>query len=236
MSKMLNGNPFLEIENPKAWGPGSFEMALPLVKAAKIRPGMRILEVGGGSGQIATTIAKYWDITVVTLEPWAKSNEIQAYAAEQGVENKVLQLKVKAQSLPFSNDTFDAIISIGSFEMIGDERPLALSEMIRVAKTGAQIGIAEPMCLPGIMPDDLAALDSQFNLGYQECFLTLDWNCDLFTKQGIAITKSYYFEQAYQWWLNYRDQRRISEAEQELITRDNSRWLSLGLVVGEKQV
>jgi ubiquinone/menaquinone biosynthesis C-methylase UbiE len=54
-----NVNPFLEIENPKAWGQASIEMSLPLVKAVNIKPGMRILEVGGGSGQIATTIARH---------------------------------------------------------------------------------------------------------------------------------------------------------------------------------
>ncbi|TXK77672.1 cyclopropane-fatty-acyl-phospholipid synthase family protein [Paenibacillus sp. N3.4] len=227
-------NPFLNIKTPKAWGPGSFEMALPLVKATNIRPSMRILEVGGGSGQIATTIAKHWNVSVVTLEPWANTNEIQAYAADEGVENQVLQLKIKAQSLPFAENTFDAIISIGSFEMIGDERPIALAEMTRVAKTGARIGIAEPMCLSGAMPDELVELDIQCSLGFQKCFSDLDCNRNLFTEQGLAITESYYFGEAYQWWLNYRDQRRISEAEQELITRDNGRWISLGLVVGEK--
>ncbi|RTE07192.1 class I SAM-dependent methyltransferase [Paenibacillus whitsoniae] len=39
--------------------------------------------------------------------------------------------------MAFAAETFDAIISIGSFEMIGEERPHALSEMIRVAKKGA---------------------------------------------------------------------------------------------------
>lgn len=234
MNKNLTTNPFLNIEKPKAWGPGSFEMVFPLVLATKIRPGMRILEVGGGSGQIATTIAKHWNVSVVTLEPWAENNEIQAYAAEQGVENQVLQMKVKAQSLPFADNTFDAVISIGSFEMIGEERPIALKEMIRVSKPGARIGIAEPMCLPGEMPEDLVELDQQFNLGFQQCFSSLDWNRDLFTEQGLTITESCYFSEAYQWWLNYRDKKQISEAEQELITRDNSRWISLGMVVGEK--
>lgn len=230
----INANPFLQIENPMAWGPATFEMALPLVKALNIQPGMRILEVGGGSGQIATTIAKYWNTTVITLEPWADNNDIQTYAAQQRVENQVLQLKTNAQSLPFADNTFDAILSIGSFEMIGDERPLALTEMVRVAKSGARIGIAEPMCLPGKMPEELVEIDQKANLGFQQCFSTLDWNCNLFTQHGLAITENYYFEEAYTWWLNYRDQKRISADEQELITRDNGRWISLGLVVGEK--
>ncbi|MDF2650359.1 MAG: Methyltransferase type 11 [Paenibacillus sp.] len=120
--------------------------------------------------------------------------------------------------------------------MIGDERPLALSEMVRVAKPGARIGIAEPMCQPIPMPAELVELDNQFSLGFQACFKTLDWNCNLFAGQGLPITDSYYFDEAYQWWLNYRDLRCISEAEQQLITLDNGRWISLGLVVGEKSI
>lgn len=227
-------NPFLEINSPKAWGPATFEMALPLVHALGIKPGMRVLEVGGGSGQIAGTLAKHFDVNVVTLEPWAKTNEIQAYAAELGVENKVLQLKLKAQELPFADETFDAILSIGSFEMIGDERPLALAEMIRVAKTNARIGIAEPMCLPVEMPSELAQIDRQFKLGFEECFSTVNWNENLFKEQGLLIEQSSYFEEAYQWWLQYRDTAVISDAEKELITKDEGRWISLGLVVGKK--
>ncbi|XEC94285.1 hypothetical protein AB6A23_23685 [Paenibacillus tarimensis] len=71
-------------------------------------------------------------------------------------------------------------------------------------------------------------------MDFQKCFKTVEWNRDLWTEQGLTVTDSYYFQEAYQWWLDYRDQRGISEAEQELITRDNGRWLSLGLVVGEK--
>jgi hypothetical protein len=117
--------------------------------------------------------------------------------------------------------------------MIGEERPLALSEMIRVAKIGARIGIAEPMCLPGPIPIDIP--DSDTKRSFQECFSTLSWNCELFSNHGLEIVDSYYFDGAYQWWEEYRDQGRISEIEQQFITQDKGRWISLGLVVGVKQ-
>lgn len=225
------GNPFLNIKEPKAWGPGSFEMAKFLVESTNIKEGMRVLEVGGGSGQIATTIAKFWNVSVVTLEPWSDGTEIQSYAKKQNVENQVLALKIEAQAMPFASGTFDAVISIGSFEMIGKDRPVALSEMIRVAKSGARIGIAEPMCLPGPIPDDIP--DSETKRSFQECFATLSWNYDLFSDQGLKIVDNCYFDDAYQWWQKYRVQ--VSEEEQQFIVQDNGRWISLGLVVGEKQ-
>lgn len=225
----LNGNPFLNIKEPKAWGPGSFEMAKFLVKSTNVKEGMRVLEVGGGSGQIATTIAKFWNVSVVTLEPWSDGTDIQSYAKQQNVENQVLALKTMAQSMPFASGTFDAVISIGSFEMIGKDRPVALSEMIRVAKSGARIGIAEPMCLPGPIPADIP--DSNTKRSFQECFATLSWNCELFSGHGLKIVDNYYFDEAYRWWLQYR----VDDEEQQFITQDNGRWISLGLVVGEKQ-
>ena len=138
----------MELKDREAWGPGSFQMALPLVEAVGIRAGMRVLEVGGGSGQIAVTLAKHWDVTVFTLEPWFGGEHIQARAATAGVFDRVIALKLKAERPGFAEATFDAVISIGSFEMILDHRQAALAQMVRVAKPGARIGIAEPMCLP----------------------------------------------------------------------------------------
>jgi ubiquinone/menaquinone biosynthesis C-methylase UbiE len=207
------------------------EMAKFLVESTNVKEGMRVLEVGSGSGQITTTIAKYWNVSVVTLEPWTDGTEIQSYAKQQDVENQVLALKTKEQSMPFAPGTFDAVISIGSFEMIGKDRPVALSEMIRVAKSGARIGIAEPMCLPDPIPTDIS--DSETKRSFQECFVTFGWHCELFSDQGLKIVEKYYFDEAYQWWQKYRAQ--VSEEEQQFITQDDGRWISLGLVVGEKQ-
>lgn len=227
-------NPFLTIAKPQAWGPGSLEMAHGLVQATRISPGMRVLEVGGGSGQIAATIAKHWDTQVVTLEPWTDGAAILAYAASEGVANRVLPLRIVAQSLPFPADSFDAIISIGSFEMIGDERPQALREMIRVARPGSRIGIAEPMCLPVEMPADLRALDEEHRLTFRESFRTLAWNRQLFEDQGLSVVDEYYFPEAHAWWSAYAASGHISEGEKDFIRRDQGRWLSLGLMVGEK--
>lgn len=229
------GNPFLQIENPNAWGPGSFEMAFSLTRAINIQPGMRILEVGGGSGQIAATLAKHWDVSVVTLEPWSDGSEIRDAASKEGVGNRVLPVRITAQNLPFAAETFDAVISIGSFEMIGDKRPQALSEMVRVAKVGAMIGVAEPMCRTDTAPGDLAVLDEEHGLEFQKYLRTVEWCSNIFKLYDLTVTEAAYFSESRKWWMEYRATARISEREKELILRDNDRWIALGIVVGRKE-
>lgn len=120
--------------------------------------------------------------------------------------------------------------------MIGDECPEALAEMVRVARPGARVGIAEPICLPTSVPPEIAALDERGELGFQHFFRTVDWNRDLFTRAGLTVIQAFYFPQARRWWLAYEAQATQPgrEIERELIRRDDGRWLSPGLVVGEK--
>src|ERR671932_22440 len=186
-------NPFLSVTERAIGGPGTLEMALPLIEAVGIRAGMRVLEVGGGSGQVAAILAAHWRVDVVALEPWAGGARIQARAAAAGVGQRVLALKLKAQDLVIlAESTFDAVISIGSFEMIGDERPQALEQIGRVAKPGARIGIAEPMCLPGPVPPDVLELDRRHKQGKwsEYYFRTVNWNRALFERHGLAVAES----------------------------------------------
>jgi cyclopropane fatty-acyl-phospholipid synthase-like methyltransferase len=252
MEKETMNNPFLELKHRNAWGPGSFEMALPLIEAVGVKAGMRVLEVGGGSGQIATVLAKHWNVTVFALEPWFGGERIQAVAAAADVFDRVIALKMTAQEMAFADATFDAVISIGSFEMIGEKRAVALAQMVRVAKSGARIGIAEPMCLPVPIPPEIAELDraqASVRAGmfsddalFQDHFRTVEWNAELFRQAGLTITEHRYFSEAFKWWWEQfsierpptSEFNRKYNLERDLVKADGGRWLSLGMVVGEK--
>jgi SAM-dependent methyltransferase len=157
---------------------------------------MRVLEVGGATRQVATILAKGWGVMVFTPEPWHGGEDIQAHAAAVGVIDRVVALTSRAQDLPFAADTFDAVLSINSFEMIGDERPAALAEMVRVARPGARVGIAEPMCLPVPIPPEIAEIDERGRLRFQRCFRTVAWNRDLFMRTGLLVVEASYFPEA----------------------------------------
>lgn len=221
-------NPFLSIKNPKPFGAGSYEMAFPLINALNLKPGMRVLEIGAGSGQVATILAKNWNVSVVTLEPWEDLKAIQDFSIEQGVENLVLAMNVNAKQMPFPDNSFDVVFAIGSFFMI-DEREKALSEIIRVTRKNGYIGIAEPMSHSIEMPTKL--YKHEIASHYQNWLRTLAWNTNLFKQYQLTVFESYYFSESFQWM---KDNFRYYDGEKDFILDDNGRWLSLGLVVGQK--
>lgn len=221
-------NPFLSIDNPKPLGAGSYEMALPFINALNLKPGMRVLEIGAGTGQVATILAKNWSVSVITLEPWESLNVIQDFAAEHGVENDVLAIRANAKHIPFPDESFDAVFGIGSFFMI-DDREQALKEIIRVTRKAGHIGIAEPMCTSSPIPSDLRKYES-FD-SYKHWLRSLEWNSEIYRDHGLSVTEAYYFPDAYQWMI---DNFRYYDGEKDFILEDDARWLSLGLVVGQK--
>jgi cyclopropane fatty-acyl-phospholipid synthase-like methyltransferase len=212
-------NPFLDFSDYAIYNPGTLEMALPLVEAVGIKPGMRVLELGAGSGKIACLLAKHWNVTVITLEPWSDGADIQARAAREGVWDRVISMKLEAQHLPFSRSSFDAVIAFGTLEMIGQERPIALEQVKRVLKPGACFGIAEAMNL------DVSNPSFEFD--------TLEQTRVLFEHHGFEVIHAKYFEHGYQWWLDNAD-RIEKQKDDHLIRNDVGRSLSLGMVIGRK--
>ncbi len=78
----------------------------------------------------------------------------------------------------------------------GDERAAALADMVRVARPGSRVGIAEPMCLPSPIPAKTAALDARGDLRFQQCFRTVAWNAALFERCGLRVVEASYFPEA----------------------------------------
>jgi hypothetical protein len=106
--------------------------------------------------------------------------------------------------------------------------------LARVLKDGGSIGIAEPMCLDVPIPPDLAALDDSGRLGFRHSFRSLAWNRALFAAAGLKVHTARQFEEAREWWLAYAAEGRVSETERRFIAEDGGRWLTLGLVAGQK--
>ncbi|KZS84966.1 class I SAM-dependent methyltransferase [Mycobacterium persicum] len=109
-----------------------------LVATAGIGPGVRVLDVAAGSGNISLPAAKAGATVVSTDLTPELLQRSQARAAELGLTLQYQE--ANAQALPFAEDEFDAVISaIGV--MFAPDHQCSADELVRVCKPGGTIGV-----------------------------------------------------------------------------------------------
>lgn len=79
---------------------------------------------------------------------------------ETFVKNVAFQ-RASAENLPFSNESFDVVISNGVFNLIPDKTK-ALTEMFRVLKPDGRIMIADQILTGEVQKDIKARIESWF--------------------------------------------------------------------------
>ncbi len=101
--------------------------------------GAKILEIGAGTGRYSVTFAdKGYDVTAVELVP----HNIEIMKKKVKAEHNIKIIEGNAVDLSFLEDeTFDIVLLLGPMYHLftDDDKHAALSEAIRVAKTGGVI-------------------------------------------------------------------------------------------------
>jgi SAM-dependent methyltransferase len=109
-----------------------------VAEAARIGPGQRVLDVACGTGVLACAAAERAgaDGQVVGLDP---NPEMLAVARPKSA--RIEWRAGCAESLPFTDDSFDAVVSQFGL-MFFEDRVAALSEMMRVLRPGGRLAVA----------------------------------------------------------------------------------------------
>ena len=100
-------------------------------------PRLRLLDVAIGDGVYTTWLPEDWSIVGVDV------STAQLAACQRRNLSRDLQLVLgEAEDLPFRDRQFDAVLSNGGFNHFNDPEA-ALREMVRVAKPGAPVVVAD---------------------------------------------------------------------------------------------
>jgi SAM-dependent methyltransferase len=109
-------------------------LAAALLEAAEVRPGLRVLDVGCGPGALAARAAQLvGPAQVAAVDP----SEPFAEACRERVPGADVRVAA-AESLPFPDGTFDAVLSQLVVNFLADA-PAGVTEMRRVAKPGGVV-------------------------------------------------------------------------------------------------
>jgi len=137
--------------------PGGLSLTKRLGEMLGLCPGDRVLDVAAGRGASALFLARQFQCEVVGLD-YAAENVAQATAlAEQaGLAGWVRFEQGDAESLPFGDAEFDAVICECAFCTFPN-KPAAAAEFARVLKPGGRIGLSD-LTRNGSLPPELDGL------------------------------------------------------------------------------
>ena len=103
------------------------------------QPGLRLLDVAVGDGVYLPWMPADWQIVGIDVS-WSQLQMCRDRAAAP----RARLIQGEAESLPFGDARFDAVLSIGAFNYFNDPEG-ALREMVRVARPGATIVVSDEM-------------------------------------------------------------------------------------------
>lgn len=140
-----------------------------------VSPGGRVLDVGGGAGQLATLLAGLLDAYVTVLDPTA---EMVAHVPKS---ERVTGVQGTAEAIPLPGDDFDAIVVTDAFHHFRDQGA-AVAEFSRVVRDGGLILVLDldprPLAMRLIRIGEML-------LGEPGAFMTPEQMCAFMASHGI---------------------------------------------------
>jgi arsenite methyltransferase len=110
----------------------------------RLAPGERVLDLGSGAGTdslvAAQMVGPEGRVTGIDMTPEMLA-KARAAAAEMGMTN-VEFVEAEAERLPFTDGSFDVVISNGVIDLIPD-KDAVFSELFRVLAPGGRIQVAD---------------------------------------------------------------------------------------------
>jgi cyclopropane fatty-acyl-phospholipid synthase-like methyltransferase len=124
-------------------GPHALWLTEWLSQRLELTPGMRVLDLGCGKALSSIFLAKEFGVTVWAADLWTKPAENMERIERAGLSSAVFPVSVEAHALPFSESSFDAIVSFDAYHYFGTD-DLYLGYITSFLKPGGRLGIVVP--------------------------------------------------------------------------------------------
>jgi len=163
-----------------------------LAELCHIGEDVYVLDVGCGAGQTACFFAKRLGCRVMGVDIVERIVERSRERADaEGVADRTEFRVADAQSLPFEDDTFDAVIT-ESVTVFPEDKEKAVNEYMRVTKPGGYVGLSESTWLKTPPPPEILAWAAQ-DLGAHVKPLTSDGWTRLLDGAGLRdiVSRTY---------------------------------------------
>lgn len=131
-------------------GPNPIKLEEELLEDNLIPEGALVCDLGSGNGLTSVFLAKEYGFKVVAADLWSDPEENMAFFRKMGLdETQISAQKVDATDPDFAPETFDAVVSIDSYNYFGRDRAYLDKKLLPYVKKGGYIYIA----VPGMVKD-----------------------------------------------------------------------------------
>lgn len=133
-----------EFVSPLLMGPSSLILLEELVSHLTIKEGMKILDLGCGTGLTSIYLAKKYGNQVIAADLWISPTDNARRFNQLEVDHIVTPIYAEAHQLPFAESYFDIIIAVDSYHYFGHKDNYLDEYLIKHLKPGGVIAIAIP--------------------------------------------------------------------------------------------
>jgi SAM-dependent methyltransferase len=124
-------------------GPNPLWLAEDLARDCRLRPGMKVLDLGCGTGMTSVFLAREYGVQVWAAEHWLSAEDNAARFRAAGVAGQIHSVAAEAHALPFGEGQFDVIVSVDAYHYFGTA-DLYIGYIIKFLARGGQLAIAVP--------------------------------------------------------------------------------------------
>jgi len=221
-------------------GPNVLWLTEALTDAMRLRPGMRVLDLGCGRALSSIFLAKEYGVQVWAADLWIVPEENARRVREAGLEAQVFPLRVEAHTLPFAPEFFDAVVSADAYHYFGTDEMYLGWHLLKHVRPGGQIGVVAPGLREEIAGEVPEHLRPYWNWEFWT-FHSPAWWRRHWAKTGlVTVERADWLADGWEAWLRWdeyaQQQGVVSDAtEAEMLREDGGRWLGFTRVVGRKR-
>lgn len=132
-----------ETINNMMMGPNPIKLEEELLIDHKIPQGATVMDLGCGRGITSVFLAKEYGFRTFATDLWISPTENKRFFEQMGLTTQdIIPIHADANNLPYSEEFFDAVVSIDSYNYFGRDSKYLGEHLVPFVKHGGYIYIA----------------------------------------------------------------------------------------------
>ena len=208
-------------------GPNSMVLMEELLERVPLRAGMRVLDLGCGSGLTSIFLAREYRVQVFAVDLWIPAGANFRRFQEMGVEDLVIPLHADARDLPFAQGFFDAVVSADAYHYFGNNETFFREKLAPLLKAGGWFALA----VPGMKQEIGEQVPEEMKPYWEEEALSMWHSIDWWRPKieesaaDFRIWEMKCFRRAWEDWL--RTENPYAAGDRAMLQADGGRYMNL---------